>query len=395
MGRDSALHFVNPPAPPLGYRPVYPYLLAGIFRLFGTFSVASYWVAIAFNILVHALTCVVLYWAATDAFGPAVGWFSGCALGAFPLLFYPLVLAHVLGGYMGQGLFISPNLIWYTQLSELAVISLIWLTLRKPHWVIYGLSWGIASLVNPDILSCAPAFLAWRIWRGDKARWAMLAGLVATCCIAPWLMRNYMVFHHFIFIRDDFGVELKVGNQPRQDGQWDPRVHPDANIYELSRVETMGENAYTQAAEKDAFSAILSHPKEFARNVMLRVGYWWIGNPMASTRLRKLRFLKYLPLAAFSLLTLYGAARNLRYRNYKAIPFVAVLIFYPIVYYLTHTFSGFFYQYAVHPEMLALAASAILRDKPHQQREMTRNLDLERMGESLLQPVASLQPQPH
>src|SRR5271155_3459350 len=42
--------------------PIYPYLLAGIFRVFGVFTVASYWVAVAMNIIVHAFTCVVLYW---------------------------------------------------------------------------------------------------------------------------------------------------------------------------------------------------------------------------------------------------------------------------------------------------------------------------------------------
>jgi hypothetical protein len=40
--------------------------------------------------------------------------------------------------------------------------------------------------------------------------------------------------------------------------------------------------------------------------------------------------------------------------------FVAVLLFYPLIYYVTHTFEGFTYQYPMHPEMLALAASAVV-----------------------------------
>jgi hypothetical protein len=50
--------------------------------------------------------------------------------------------------------------------------------------------------------------------------------------------------------------------------------------------------------------------------------------------------------------------------NGKASLFVGVLVFYPLIYYVTHTFDGFSYQYPIHPEMLALAMSAIIRENP-------------------------------
>jgi hypothetical protein len=99
-------------------------VLAGVFRVFGVFTATSYWVGIAVNIVVHALTCIMLYRVAEEVFGPRVGWYSACALASFPLLFYPLVLLHVLGG-SGEGLFLSPNVMWYTHFSELAILLLI------------------------------------------------------------------------------------------------------------------------------------------------------------------------------------------------------------------------------------------------------------------------------
>ena len=163
-GRGFSSPFPQPTGPSAWLPPVYPYLLAGIFRVFGVFTAASYWVAVAMNIIVHSFTCVVLYWVAGETFGRRRGLYAAMALASFPLLFYALVLLHVLGGYAGVGLFISPNIFWFTHLSELAIVLLIWLTLRQPHWAVYGMAWGTVALINPTVLILAPAFLAWRLW---------------------------------------------------------------------------------------------------------------------------------------------------------------------------------------------------------------------------------------
>ena len=97
-GRGFSSPFPQPTGPSAWLPPVYPYLLAGIFRVFGVFTAASYWVAVAVNIIVHSFTCVVLYWVAGETFGHRRGLYAAMALASFPLLFYPLVLLHVLGG---------------------------------------------------------------------------------------------------------------------------------------------------------------------------------------------------------------------------------------------------------------------------------------------------------
>jgi len=347
--------------------PVYPYLLAGIFRVFGVFTVTSAWVAVAVNIIVHAFTCVVLYWAARETFGLRSGVYAAIALATFPLLFYPLVLLHILGNvYIGWGLFIPPTLLWYTHLSELAIMLLIWLTLRQPNWAVYGMTWGIGALINPGLLSLLPAFLAYRLWHRDHWYHLGLAAATAAVCVAPWLARNCLVFGHPVFIRDNFGVELRAGNQPGGMGLWNPNVIPDHNAYELTRVVKMGEPSYAQVAGQEAMDSIRSRPGEFAQNTVLRIAYFWIGTPPPShllpQRLQALRFLKLLPLTTLSFLAFYGAGRALRRGNGKALLFAAVLFFYPLVYYITHVVWGFQYQYAIEPVMLGLATSVFIRE---------------------------------
>jgi len=360
-GQGFSSPFHQPTGPSAWIPPVYPYLLAAIFYFFGVFTTASFWVVVAFNIVVHALTCFLLYRAAADSFGERAGYYSACALASFPLLFYPLVLLHVLGGYRGLGLFISPNIIWYIHLSELFIVLLIWLTLHPPHWSVYGLIWGFAALLNPTILALAPGFFAWRVWQRKDWRYLCLTTLVATLCVAPWLIRNDSVFHRPVFIRDNLGVELRLGNQPGRDGLWASDIHPDRNDFEMSRVVQLGEIEYSKVCGEEAFQTIRTRPGEFLRNTMLRVSYWWVGTPMQSSRLGRLQFVKYLPQLLFSTMALWGIAHALQKKNANALLFVGVLAFYPLIYYVTHAYVGFMYQYPVHPEMLGLAASVIFR----------------------------------
>lgn len=197
--------------------PAYPYVLAGIFRIFGVFTLASYRTAIGFNVIVHAISCVLLYKVAGRVFGHLVGCFSGYAFASFPLLFYPLVLVHLMPGNAvvgARGLFILPNNIWYNYLTELAILVLILYTLDSPHWSVYGIAWGAGALINPGLLALVPAFVAYLLTRRKSRQYLGLAACVAGLCILPWLTRNYLLFHRLIPIRDNFGVQLKVGNQP-------------------------------------------------------------------------------------------------------------------------------------------------------------------------------------
>jgi len=358
-GQGFSSPFHEPTGPSAWIPPVYPYLLAAIFRIFGVFSRGSYWIAVAINIAVHALTSMVLYRAAGEAFGSRVGYYSACVLASSPLLFYPTV--QILGEH-GRGLFIPPNIIWYTHLSELAIVILIWFTLHPPRWILYGTNWGIAALINPAILAVAPAFLAWHFATYKSWRYLSLTLFIAASCVTPWLIRNYSVFHRPVFIRDNFGVELRVGNQPGQHGRWSADLHPDSSDYELRRVSAMGEADYARACGEEALRSIAARPGAFLANVIRRIGYWWIGNPIPgkSRTLGRLKFLKYLPQLIFSVLAFVGAIFTVRQRNHQGWLFVAVLVLYPLIYYITHTFEGgFFYQYPMHPEMLALATAGI------------------------------------
>lgn len=333
--------------------PVSPYALAGIFKIFGVLNAASHRVAVGLNILLHAISCVLLYRICYEIFGNREALLAALGLALLPLLTEPLTLLHL----PGERLFIPPNLIWNTHLTELAILLLIWVTLRQANWAVYGIAWGASVLTNPTVLALVPAFWGWRM--REKRRWLDL-GLTASAlalCLAPWLIRNYVVFHRHVFLRDGFGIELRVGNQPGGRGLWTPAVHPATSAYELRRFTEMGELQYAEVSKNEALAVIRARPLEFAVNTIRRVVYFWLGPPPTPPRLRWLRCLKYLPALAICLLTLYGAISALRNDNRRAQLLIAVLVFFPLVYYITHTSNDLGYQYPIQPEMIALAVS--------------------------------------
>jgi hypothetical protein len=343
--------------------PVFPYLLGGIFRVFGVFTVASFRAVTAFNIIVNAITCLLLYKCAGQVFGHRVGSYSACALASFPLVFYPLVWMHLLPGNAVGGsrsLFILPTHVWYSSLSALAILLLILHTLDPPHWSVYGVTWGVSSLINPTLLVLAPALVVYLLRQRQTWRYVLLVAGVAILCISPWLTRNYLLFHRLIPIRDNFGVQLKLGNLPGEKGLFQGDAYPGANPYELKRLAEMGEAEYNAAATQEALHIIRAHPAEFVVNTFRRIGYWWVGIPVESQTLGSLSFLKNSPLAVFSVVAFCGVIRAVRVKNQGAWLFTAVLLLYPAVYYVTQTFS-LGYMYPIHPEMLALATSVVFR----------------------------------
>jgi hypothetical protein len=65
-----------PTAPTAQQPPLYPSILAGVFKVFGIYTVESAWTAVVINILAGAVTAVLLYYVGRLHFGETVGIFA-------------------------------------------------------------------------------------------------------------------------------------------------------------------------------------------------------------------------------------------------------------------------------------------------------------------------------
>jgi hypothetical protein len=223
-------------------------------------------------------------------------------------------------------------------------------------WFEFGLLWGIAALNSTVLLSFLPASGLWAWYHRAKKHKPSLAGVVLAsvvfcACITPWVVRNYQVFGQFIFIRDNFGAELRLGNGRGADGTWMQYLHPTQDLYALRQYESMGELAYIAMRKKQALDYIRSDYARFAVLCLKRFIYYWAGPP----RLAQIWWLAQIKNSLFlasSVLMVWGLGRALRRRIPGVWLLFWLILLYPAIYYVV--FPNQRYRHPIEPEMVIL-----------------------------------------
>ena len=354
-GFSSPLRMVQT-GPTAWFAPIFPYLLAGIFKLCGVYSYLSNLIIHTFSLACSAFTCWPIAAIAARAFGKKTAIAAAWAWVFLPTaIFYPVVW------------------IWDTSLTGLWLALLIAATLklrgsdRMSWWLGYGALWSIGALINPSILSVLPFLALWTLWPMRKqlkpaAKLASAAALVFVAGIAPWTIRNFVVFHQFIPLRSNFGLELWLGNNPGVAESWSPWLHPNDNLEEARAYARMTELPYMAEKEREGWAFIRSHPADMARFVFHRFTYHWLGvsdSPADLWPTAPLYFkLSIVYDAMFGLLAWLGALFALRTRNPAAYPLAIIMLVFPLVFYLTHTLVR--YRHPMDPVMQILAAFAVV-----------------------------------
>jgi 4-amino-4-deoxy-L-arabinose transferase-like glycosyltransferase len=346
--------------------PLYPYLMAGVFELFGVYSMASAWMLLGLNSLFCTLTCIPVYWIARRTFGERVAVWSVYAWALNPYVWYwsihwiwdttftPLVLTSIFllalvleGAGETSDVLVRPGVPrFWPRFRAAAVVP----------WVLFGALYAIGALANPTMLAFLPFCGLW-IWRQRYRRGLpSLAGVVVSSVVfflvlSPWVIRNYQVFGRFVFLRDDFGLQLRLGNGPYADGVLMAYLQPNLNRLELEKFQRMGELAYAEASKRQAYDWIRSHPARFAVISLKRFFYYWNGVPRATSSLAPVDF-RTSAFLATSVLAIWGAIRAVRHNKPAAWLFAGLLLFYPTVYYFVFPHAR--YRHPIEPMLTIL-----------------------------------------
>jgi 4-amino-4-deoxy-L-arabinose transferase-like glycosyltransferase len=335
--------------------PIYPYLLAGIFKLGGIFTSKSLLAIRLLDMFFSALTCWPLRRAATIAFGKRVGTASAWLWAVLPdAIFYPVIW------------------VWDTALTGLCLTALFAATLkirgssRMTSWIGYGALWAFSAMVNPSVLSVLPFLAIWAIWplRAQLTlalKLALMASVIFMAGIAPWSIRNYVVFHRFIPFRSTFGLVLWLGNNPEVPDTWAPFLYPSDNPEEAAKYARMTEIPYMEEKQSEALAFMRTHPRDSMRFFFRRFAHNWLGVWDAPADMWRFMpsFMKLTLFwnCLFSVLSFVGAFCAYRARSETALPFASVMLMFPMVYYMTNT-SGR-YRYPMDPIMAILTVFAI------------------------------------
>jgi hypothetical protein len=171
---------------------------------------------------------------------------------------------------------------------------------------------------------------------------------VFAACIAPWSVRNYRTFGKVIFIRSNFGAELRLGNGPGADGTWMAYLHPTKNARQLRLYREMGEMAYVAECKCQAIAFIRGSYGRFAMLSMKRFIYYWGGLPKPAEK-PALASLQNSIFLASSVLAFWGLGRALRKRRPGAWLFFWLILCYPLVYYFVFPHPR--YRHPIEPEL--------------------------------------------
>jgi len=325
--------------------PLYPYLIGGVFRIFGVYTQASAWVLLSMNSLFATLTCIPIFLIAHRTFGERVAAWSAFIWALCPYVWYW-----------------SVHWIWDTTFTPLVLtcVFLLALELRewpgRRGWIFFGALYGVGALANPTMLLFLPFCGLW-IWRQRYRRGlpslggVALSSVVFFLVLTPWVVRNYEVFGRFVFLRDDFGLQIRLGNWNGADGMLMAYLQPNLNRLELEKFQRMGEIAYAESCKLMAFDWIQAHPARFAVISLKRFFYYWNGVPRATNSVAPIDF-RTSAFLATSVLALWGLGRALRQKRPGAWLFASLVLTYPTVYYFVFPHAR--YRHPLEPELLIL-----------------------------------------
>jgi hypothetical protein len=354
-GKGFSSPFRRETGPTAWLTPVYPLLVAGVFRVFGIFTARSFFAVVFLNALFSSLACIPIFFAGKRISGLGVA--SGAA---WLWALYP------------NAVMMPFEWVWDTCLAALLGTMVLWATLkladsshRARGWCGYGWLWGFTLMTNPSLGLLLPFLLGWAAYRGRRAAklapWkpALATALAILCCV-PWTVRNYLVFSKFVPLRSNFPLELYIGNNNNYATRqfvWPPKITKER---ELLRYFRMGESAFMEEEQRKATEFIRSHPGIAVKLMGEKFVVFWMGvaEPVQVFRTTDSLLIRVLivcnTLAAVG--ALLGIVALIGKRSAYAFPAAIYPLVFPWLYYLTH--PNLRYRHPIDPVILLLAAAA-------------------------------------
>ena len=354
--------------------PLYPYLLAGIFRVFGLYSATSALVALGLNALISASVVVPVFAMAHRAMGTALLDRHAPLSGGETLPLFspawarriPWIAATVWALYP-YSITYSGSYVWDHTLTGalFAWTFLFALQLRRYGvlgWALWGLLYGLTALSNPSVLSLFPALvLIAVIGRGTEVRKGLLrvamAGIMLAMTLLPWTIRNVRTLHALVPMRDGYWGEFYAGNNDDTSHTNPGWTHPGSNAAELRRYEQLGEVGYMAEKREMSLKHVSERPGLFVAQCFRRILRFWTGFWSFSSSYLQDEMLDVpnVPFCtALAMLTFAGLRSLLGQHRPTALCFLATLLIFPVPYYLTH--ASIDYREPIEPEIVVLVA---------------------------------------
>jgi hypothetical protein len=281
---------------------------------------------------------------------------------AFQLALYP-VFSRILGmgginGIIGASIWIvaKPRIVYnHEELYVAILLALACCGYRRYldeegqrrgrlAWLLGSLM-GCLILTNQTVAPIYATWLAWEVWchkYGFFKKSLLPLVLLPLVIIAPWTIRNYLVFHSFTPIRDNFGLELSVSNNDcarfgisanERNGCFD-KIHPNKSLNEARKVMELGEIKYNALQSREALGWISSHPARFIKLSIMRLIAFWMPTESFDIHYTSGRHLERVAIYLITLSSVLGLLILCQRDGKSAAVLISSLTVFPLVYYL-------------------------------------------------------------
>jgi 4-amino-4-deoxy-L-arabinose transferase-like glycosyltransferase len=337
LGQGYANPFGGHTGPTAWVPPLYPLLLAGVFKLFGIYSSLSAWVILTLNSLFSALTALAVYEIGVRCYNERVAKWS-----SWLWALHPAAMQYAV------------RWVWDISLTTFLFAWILVLSLRMravgesskarkhtqstANWLLFGLLWGLLALSNSTLLLFLPICGIWVVLGAQGKvtvlRNAILGLLVCSACIGIWTLRNWEAFHAFVPMRSNLGAEMWAWNKPGSNGiALGAPIEPFARDPRYMAYAAMGELRYSKDQGLLAKSYIQTHPREFALLSVKRLYFYWVSVPHPIDNKPWTEGFRVVNFCFLSLAGLMGLALSMRNRVPGANLFAWAFLLLPLTYY--------------------------------------------------------------
>jgi Dolichyl-phosphate-mannose-protein mannosyltransferase len=330
-GFSSPLPMQTGPTAMVG--PMYPLLLALIFKIFGLYSTGS---AIAIRVVqsvFSSVTCIFVFLCGRETAGNRTGKLAAWLWAAFPL-----------------NIFFTVARVWETSLTTLLMVVMFWsmLALRDSvsmrRWVANGVLLGFAALVSTSLVVIAVPFGIAALCRNrQRAVLPAAAGLLACLAmVSPWLVRNHIQFGKFM-LRSNFPLEFRVGNNKLSYGQKVESLHPSNTPSVNKHWQEVGEMKFMEEQREQNAQFLAAHFSRFVFDTGNRILNYWTGAWIKSIDGFPNNLFVIVPTSLLTLLGFLGIRQMFQQEKSAALMYTGCLVVYPLVYYITTSQPRFYH----------------------------------------------------
>ena len=348
--------------------PLYPLLIAAVFKVFGVYTAKSAWVILTLNSVFSAATAVFIYEIAARCYNRKVALWS-----AWIWALYPAAMQYAV------------RWIWETPVTTCLFIAVLVLALRMrrigepsgektqqstKQWLLFGLLWGFIALSNSTLLLFLPVCGIWLLLDSPHRipiRQAVIASLVFLACIAPWTVRNSRAFHAFVPMRTNFGAELYVGNGPGAYGfRYGVLIGLPPQDKQHQLYLRLGEIAYSHDRGELAKTWIREHRARFAALSLKRFYFFWASVPHPSMKHPFGDYIRQINYCFASIAGLLGLALSLKRRTPASGLFTWAFLLLPLTYYFVTVEARF--RHPLEPLIIILSVFLFQSAQPRRAR---------------------------